>query len=164
MSQDKPMLTPEQLLELLRAMHEQIPDFALVSDAELRTIRRAGYDIDRDIAREAATMVGKSEFLRDIVRRTPEELRQAEDEAARWETAESHLRVVLRGLTTANAIRRRRIAETVRRVCEISRTLVEKEEFFDLIPNVETVLRIRKRKRRVKSAAPRARRRATPPR
>jgi hypothetical protein len=155
------VLTPEQLLAQLRALHEQIPDFAIVSDAELRKIRRAGYDLDRDVAREAATMVGMSSFLQQTAGTTPEELLRTEDEAARWETAESELRQVLRGLTTANAIRRRRIVETVRRVCEIGRTIVENEEHFGLVPYVENVQRILKRKRSPKAAAPRSRRRAT---
>jgi hypothetical protein len=155
-------LTPEQLLAQLRALHEQIPDFAIVPDAELRKIRRAGYDLDVDIAREAAGMIAVSPFLQKTAGITPETLLQAEDEAARWDTVESEFRAVLRGLTTANAIRRRRIAENVRRVCEIGRTLIEKEEHFDLVPRVETVQRILKRKRRPKAAAPRSRRRATP--
>ena len=155
------LLTPEQLLAQLRALHEEIPDFAIVTDPELRKIRRAGYDLDVDIAREAAGMVRVSPFLQKTAGVTPETLLQAEDEAARWETAEAELREVLRGLTTANAIRRRRIAETVARVCEIGRVLVLKEEHVDLVPHVETVQRILKRKRRPKASAPRSRRRAT---
>jgi hypothetical protein len=155
------MLTPEQLLAQVRALQKQIPDYAIVSDAELRKIRRAGYDLDPDVAREAAGMLGASRLLQEAAGGTQEELLQAEEEAGRWETAEAELRMLLRGLTTANAIRRRRVAMIVSRVCEIGRTLVEKEEFLDLVPYVQTIRRILKKRRPATTAAPRARRRAT---
>lgn len=135
------------MLEQLRALHEQIPEFALVSDRELRKIRRAGYDLDADIAREAVSIVDDSKIVQDALRSTAEELRQAQEEAYRWETVEAEFRVVLRGLTTANAIRRRRIAQMVQQAVAVSSTLVEKEQYSDLIPHVENVRRIRKRKR-----------------
>jgi hypothetical protein len=91
------------------------------------------------------------EVVRDYVRATPEELRQAEDESSRWTSVENELRLVLRGVSAANVIRRHRIARAVQQAYTISRTLAGSEPFSDLVPHVETMTRIKRR--RTKPAA-----------
>lgn len=137
------MLTPEQLLELLRSLPERIPDYALVSREQLRKIRRAGYDMHVELERELLSTVDTSELVQGALRKTPEELRQARDEAMRWESAEDMMRVVLRGLTTANAIRRKRIADAL----QFAAGLSSAADLPELAPHVENIRRIRKRKR-----------------
>jgi hypothetical protein len=141
------MLSAEQVIELLRELQEQIPGFAIVPYAELRKIRRAGYDVDSDLKREVVTAVGRSPVVQQVLDRTPDELREAQDDADRWASVETELRVVLRGVSTGNAIRRQRIAAIVRNACAVTRSLSETERHPDLVPHVKNITRIRKRKR-----------------
>ena len=118
---DKPMLTPEQVIEQLHALREQIPEFVrLPNSRELQKLRSATR-VTVELTREAVNAVGTVEVVRDFVGSTPEELRQAEDESSRWTSVENELRLVLRGVTAANVVRRHRIACTVQRAYTISR-------------------------------------------
>ena len=62
-------------------------------------------------------------------------------------SAESELRALLRGVTAANVVRRYRLARAVRQVYKISRTLAEKDEFAQLVPHVESMYRVKNRKK-----------------
>jgi len=149
------MLTPEQVVEQLRALRSQIPEFVqLPNNREMRQIRRIAR-VNVDFAREAMNAVGASAIVQNVIGNTPDELHAAEDEAARWTAVETELRSLLRGVTAANLVRRHRIGEAALQAYHVSRQLVRQEDHSDLLPHVETMSRIPKYgRRRAKSATP----------
>jgi hypothetical protein len=143
---EKPMLTPEQFIEQLHALREQIPEFVRLPNSRELAKLRSATRVTTDLTLEAVNAVGTVEVVRDFVGSTPEELRQAQDESSRWTSAENELRLVLRGVSAANVIRRHRIARAVQQAYTISRTLAGREQFSDLVPHVETMTRIKRRR------------------
>jgi hypothetical protein len=152
---DTPMLTPEQVVEQLRVMRQQIPEFVQLSDArEIRQFRRLA-KVTPEFAREGIGAVGASSVVQEAIGNTPEELHQAEDEIARWAVAESELRSMFHGVAAANLVRRHRIGLAVLQAYNVSRQLVRQDEHANLVPHVQRMKQVRKfGRRRAKSAHP----------
>jgi hypothetical protein len=149
---DKPFLTPEQALEQLRALREQIPGFVLEpNERELKRLREAAR-IDIQLTREAANVAG-AEAVQSALGNTPAELREAENEWSQWVTVEGELRSVLRGVNAANVIRRYELARAARQAYKFGRTLTEQEEYAQLRPHVEAMYRVKNSRRRAKKPA-----------
>jgi len=151
---DQSTLTPEQVIEALRALRGQIPEFVLLPNDRAWQQLRRNARIDVVLVHEGVNAVGAADLVRSFVGATPEELRQAEDEDIRWAVAEGEIRTFLRGVVAANLIRRQRIGKAVKAAYRLSRTLVQKEEFAHLLPHVETMFRIVNRKPRPAKPAP----------
>jgi len=151
---DTPMLAPEQVVDQLRALRQQIPEFVqLPNNRELRQIRRIA-NVNVAFAREAMNAVGASDIVRNVIGNTPDEMHQAEDEVARWTAVETELRSMLRGVAAANLVRRHRIGHAALQAYNVSRQLVRQEDHADLLPHVESMSRIpRYGRRRVKPPA-----------
>jgi hypothetical protein len=151
---DKPMLTPEQVIEQLRALRAQIPEFVqLPNNREMRYMRRIA-NVNIEFAREAINAIGASAVVQNTIGNTPEEFHEAEDEVGRWTAVETELRAMLRGVAAANVVRRHRIGLAALQVFNVSRELARREDHADLLPHVETMRRIPKYGRRRKSPTP----------
>lgn len=155
---DTPMLTPEQLVEQLRAMRQQIPEFVqLSSPREIRRFQRLAR-VTPEFAHEGIGVVGASPVVQTAIGNTPEELHQAEDEIARWAVAESELRFMFHGVAAANLVRRHRLGLAVTQAYNVGLQLVRQEEHADLVPHVRRMTQVRKfNRRRRKPADPQAR-------
>ncbi|HEV7242306.1 MAG TPA: hypothetical protein VGQ36_23955 [Thermoanaerobaculia bacterium] len=149
-----PMLTPEQVVDQLRALRTQIPEFVqLPNNRELKQIKRLAR-VNVDFAREAMNAVGASDIVQNVIGNTPDELHQAEDEVARWTAVETELRSMLRGVVAANLVRRHRIGHAALQAYNVSRQLVRQEDHANLLPHVETMSRLpRYGRRRLKPPA-----------
>lgn len=147
-------LTPEQVIEQLRALRERIPDFVLLpNDRQLKQIRRVA-NLDIEFAHEAIHSVGASDIVQTVIGNTPDELYEAADEDGRWSAVESELRAMLSGVAAANLVRRQRINLAVQQAYTVSSQLVKLEEHAHLLPHVERMRRLRKLgRRRTKPAA-----------
>jgi hypothetical protein len=150
---DTPMLTPEQVVEQLRVMRQQIPEFVqLPNTREIRQFRRLA-KVDAEFAREGIGAVGASPVVQEAIGNTAEDLYRAEDEIARWAVAESELRSTLSGVAAANLVRRHRMGLAVVQAYNVSRQLVRQEEHAHLLPHVQRMSQVRKfRQRRTKPA------------
>jgi hypothetical protein len=150
---DTPMLTPEQVVEQLRLLRQQIPEFVqLPNNREMKQLRRTA-SLNIAFAHEAINAVGASDIVQNVIGNTPDELHQAEDEVGRWTAVESELRAMLRGVVAANVVRRHRLCHAAQQAFNVSKQLVRQEEHANLLPHVESMSRIRKfGRRRVKTA------------
>lgn len=144
---DKPLLTPEQVVEQLRALREQIPEFVQLPRGEVNQIRREA-SVTIDFARAAITAIGSSEIVQNVIGNSPDELHQAEDELSRWAVVENEFRSILRGVTLANLVRRHRRGRVVLQAYHVSKQLVREEAHAQLLPHVETMSRIKRFGRR----------------
>ena len=155
------MLTPEQVIEQLRAMRQQIPNFVqLPHNRETDAMRRLARSITLDFAHEATNAVGVSPVVEAGVGNTAEGMYQDKDIAGRWAAAENEMRSVLRGLSSTNLVMRQRLCRDSLQAYNVSRELVKQKEHAHLLPHVEAMRRLRKARRRVKpetEPAPKAR-------
>jgi hypothetical protein len=143
-----PMLTPEEVVAQLRGIRERIPEFVqLPASPETLRIRRAA-KLNIEFAQEAFSTVGASEAIQGVIGNSPDELHQAQDEAGRWAAVESELHALLRGVSSANLIRRQRIAQAAVQAYNVSRELVKQQDYAHLLPHVERMKRLPKFGRR----------------
>jgi hypothetical protein len=151
---DLPMLTPEEVIEQLRALQQRIPEFVqLPNDRQMERFRRVAR-VNPEFAREAFSAVGASDIVQNFIGNTPDELHQAEDEMARWTAVRSELRALLRGVDAAIVVRRQRIGLAAVQAYSVSRQLVQRGEHLQLLPHVERMSQLpRYGRRRAKQAA-----------
>lgn len=150
----EPMLTPEEAVEQLRALRDRIPDFVqLPNTRATREIRRKAR-LNIEFAREAFGVVGASDVVQGVIGNSPDELHQAEAEMTRWTAVERELNALLRGVATANLVRRERLAQAALQAYNVSSQLVKQEEYAFLLPHVERMRRLQKfGRRRTRAAA-----------
>ena len=150
----EPPLTPEQVVEQLRAMRERIPDFVLLpNDRQLKQIRRVA-NLDAEFALEAIHSVGASDVVQTALGSTSNEMHEAAAEDARWSAVETELLAMLSGVAAANLVRRQRLNHYALQAYNVSTQLVKLEEHAHLLPHVERMRYLRKlSRRRTKPAA-----------
>lgn len=149
-----PMLTPEEAIELLRGLRQRISEFVLLpKDAQTGHYRRVAR-LNPEFSHEAFSAVGASDLVQNFIGNTPDELHQAEDEAARWASVRSELRALLRGVDAAILVRRQRIGLAALQAYTVSLQLVKRGEHQHLLPHVERMNQLpRYGRRRAKPAA-----------
>ena len=146
-------LTPEAMVEQLRAMRDQIPGFTQlpVRDASvLQTVAR----LDDGFVQAAINSTGASESVRSALGVTTDDLQQQKSDAARWSAVEDELRAMLRGVTAANLVRRHSLGLTALQTYNISRQLVRRSEHAVLLPHVERMKQLNKLGRKRAPAQP----------
>jgi lipase chaperone LimK len=149
----QPMLTPEEVIEQVRAMRDRIPECVpLPKEQKTRRMKRLA-QLDPAVVREAINAVGTSNLVQSAIGNTPEELIGAENEMSRWSMAENELRALLEGVSAANLVRRQRLGEAAQKTYNVSRQLSQIREHASLVPHVEEIKRLRKQGRRRSRAA-----------
>jgi hypothetical protein len=143
-----PILTAEQVIEQLRLLRQQIPDFVqLPNNRETQNLRRLASSISLEFAHEATNAVGVSVIVQSGVGNTAEGMYQDKDLAGRWAAAENEMRAVLRGLANKNLVLRQRLCKDALQAYNISRELVKQKEHAHLLPHVEAMRRLKRRRR-----------------
>jgi hypothetical protein len=145
---EQPMLTPEEVIDQVRALRDRIPEFAALSKERLTGHMKRVARLNPEFTREAIGMVGSSDVVQVVIGNTPDDLVQAEDEMTRWSLAESEVRTLLHGMSAANLIRRERIARAALEAYNVSRQLARRAEHGHLAPRVEHMSRLPKYGRR----------------
>jgi hypothetical protein len=146
-------VTPDQIVEQLRVLRQQIPDYTQLPIPDARSIRRVAH-LNSDFINAAINAVGASETVQGAVGRTDADLRLENDQASRWTAVEDELRAMLKGVAAANLIRRHRVGLDVLQTYNISRQLVRKKEHADLLPHVQVMTRLNKFGRKRKNVQP----------
>ena len=140
-------LTPEEVVEQLRALRQQIPEYRQLPMADAQALRRAAH-VNPAFAHAAINTIGASETIQGAVGRAPAELRQDEDEEARWTAVEDELRAMLKGVAAANLVRRHRLGLAALQTYNIGRQLVRHTDHAHLLPHIDGMKRMRKFGRR----------------
>jgi len=148
-------LTPDALVEQLRALRLQIPDYTHLPLADKRTMVRAA-NASPEMVQASINTVGASPELTGAVGRSADDLRTDTEDAARWTAVEDELRTFLQGISATNLVRRHRIGLTALQVYSMSRQLVRQKEHASLQPHVDLMKQLNKfgKKRKVAAPAP----------
>ena len=140
-------VTPETLVEQLRAIRQQIPDYMQRPNASAATLRRAA-NINANFIQATINAIGASAAVQNALGKTADGLQQQADEAARWTAVEDELRAMLKGVIAANLTRRHRIGLTALQTYSISRQLVRQPEHSDLLPHLQEMKKLNRFGRR----------------
>jgi hypothetical protein len=146
-------MSPEQVVEALRAVEAQIPSVVPLTPAQRRTLSEQTR-MSNDIILASINLIGASDMISRAVGVEAAEVRQMLGEASRWTAVEGELRAALNGVAGANLVRRQRIALIARHAYNLAQHLANLPGHDALIPLVEQVKRLRKLASRRKKPAP----------
>lgn len=152
--QQTPAVTPEGIIQQLRAVNAQIPDVTPLTPQQREILRRqAKTSKNGEIVETSISMIGLEDLVSQAVGQSADEVHAMVDESGRWATVENELRAMLKGVAGANLIRRQKIAVVAERAYGVGSQLARDPEHLALVPHVEQGKRLRKLARRKKPAA-----------
>lgn len=152
--QQTPAVTPEGIVQQLRAVSAQIPEVSPLTGDQREILRRRGKTAKNgDIVETSISMIGAADLVSQAVGQTPDEVHAMIDEAGRWAQVEDELRVMLNGISSANLIRRQKIAVIADRAYGVGSQLARDPEHAVLVPHVAEIKRLKNIARRKKPAA-----------
>lgn len=146
-------LTAEALIQQLKTLREQIPDYTQLTTEEKEAIRRLSYT-DPQFVRASLQVLGNSDGVQKLLGKGLDEVRKEIDDDGRWTEAENEVRAILKGLIAANLIRRHRLALTAHQTYQIGRQLIRTKGEANLIPHVNGMQQLARASRRRAKAAP----------
>jgi hypothetical protein len=149
--QPAPLMTPEVVVEQLRAMRGQIGEVSPLTPEQRRQLRNHGRT-SNPILQASINVIGALDIVEQAVGQPAEDVRQLYDESNRWTAVEDELRMMLSGVAGANLIRRQRVALVAGRAVNISTQLARDPAHAVLVPHVEEIKRLKSFKRRKKAA------------
>jgi hypothetical protein len=155
--QPAPTLTPEAVVEGLRAMRAQIGEVTPLTGAQRATLR-SRTRTSNPILQASINVIGALDNVSQAVGQPAEDVRQLLDEANRWTAVEDEFRTMLSGIAGANLIRRQRVALIASQAFSIGAQLARDPAHAVLVPHVQEIRRLKSFKRQKKAPAP-----GTPP-
>src|SRR5947207_7758155 len=109
--QPTPSLTPEAIVEQLRAIGSQIPEAIPTTSKQRNTLRSQGRTAKNgEILQTTISMVGTTDVISNAVGHDADGVRQLCDDSNRWAVVEDELRALLNGVSSANLVRRQQLA------------------------------------------------------
>jgi hypothetical protein len=151
--QPAPTLTPEAVVEQLRAMRVQIGEVTPLTREQRRALRN-GANTSNPILQASINVIGALDNVSHAIGQPAGGVRQMYDEANRWTAVEDELRTMLSGVAGANLIRRQRVALIAAQAFTIGSQLARDPAHAVLVPHVQEIKRLKSFKRRKKVAAP----------
>jgi hypothetical protein len=149
--QPAPTLTPEAVVDQLRAMRAQIGEVTPLTTAQRRTLRNRA-NTSNPILQASINVIGALDNVSQAIGQPAGDVRQMDGEANRWTAVEDELRAMLNGVAGANLIRRQRIALIAAQAFSIGSQLARDPAHAVLVPHVQEVKRLKSFKRRKKVA------------
>ena len=144
-------LTPEQVVEQLRLVLQQIAEVEPLTKEERKVARRRGR-LSNPVVQESISMIGASDVVAKGVGGEAEEVRQLFEETNRWTAVESELRTMLKGIADANILRRQRLSIIAAKAYLIGAQLARDPGDPMLRPHVDEIKRLRAIGRRKRAA------------
>jgi len=149
--QPAPTLTPEEVVEGLRAMRAQIGVVTPLTPQQ-RIALRNRTKTSNPVLQASINVIGALDNVSLALGQPAADVRQLYDEANRWTAVEDELRTMLSGVAGANLIRRQRVALVAAQAFTIGAQLARDPAHAVLVPHVQEIRRLKSFKRRKKSA------------
>jgi len=149
--QPAPTMTPEEVVEQLRALRAKIGEVTPLTRAQRTTLHNR-VRASNPVLQASINVIGALDTISQAVGQQAGTVRQMHDEANRWTAVEDELRTMLSGVAGANLIRRQRIALIAAQAVGVGAQLARDPANAVLLPHVQEVRRLRKVKGRKKAA------------
>ena len=151
--QQTPTITPEGIIQQLRAVSAQIPEVSPLTKPQRDAFRRKARTAKNgEIVESSISIIGAADVVSLAVGQSADEVHAMCDESGRWAAVEHELRAMLNGVAGANLIRRQKIAAIAERAYGVGSQLARDPEHAALVPHVEEIKRLRKISNRKKPA------------
>ena len=144
-------MTPEAVVEALRALRPQIGDMTPLTSAQRRILRNQTRT-SNPVLQASINVLGVLDTIAQAVGTPPAEVRQLYDEANRWTAVEDELRTLLNGVAGANLVRLQRVSLAAAQAASIGSQLARDPANAVLVPHVQEIKRLKSSTRRKKAA------------
>jgi hypothetical protein len=148
-------LTPEAVVEQLRAMRSQIDQVAPLTKEQRKVLRQRLRNQTAEVVAASINVIGVLDNVSQAIGQPLGDVRQVQEEADRWDAAASEARAFLKGIEGANLVRRQQLALVGRQAYTIGTQLALDPANAVLVPHVEEV-------KQLKSAVSRRKTKKTP--
>jgi hypothetical protein len=145
-------VTPESVVEQLRALRPQIPHYVQLSIPDARTLRSVS-SLNPEFAQAAIHAVSASPTVQATVGRSAEELQVATEMAARWSMVRDELKATLDGVSSAVLTMKHDLGQSILLTYTVSKKLVKVPQHADLLPHVALMRKANRIGRSRKSSA-----------
>ena len=133
-------ITPEEAVQVLRALRERVPDLTQMDTPEKRQLARSA-NIGVGLVHASINAIDTSALLRGAVGRDAEELRGETESIGRWSQVLDEQEALRRGIIGSMTIRRHRLGAIALRVYNISKQLARYNENAELLPHIAAMKR-----------------------
>jgi len=133
---DTETLTPETIVEQLRALRAHIPEYVQLPVGDARSLCRASL-VSPSFVQATLSAAGEYDAVAGLLGRPIADQRQDVNDADRWVAVEDEARALLNGIAASNLVRRHRIGLTALQTYSICQQLVRQKEHARLLPHVK---------------------------
>jgi hypothetical protein len=144
-------LTPEAVVDALRALRAQIGDTTPLT-VEQRKALRGKARSSNPLLQASINVIGASDNVSQAIGQPASDVRQLYDEANRWTAVEDEMRSMLNGISSTNLVRRQRIELIAAQAANIGTQLARDPANAVLVPHVQEIKRLKGFTRRKKAA------------
>ena len=139
-----PSLTPEVIVEQLRAISDQIPEAAPMTPDQRKMLRSHGRTAKNgEILQTTISLVGTTDLISNAVGHDADGVRQLCDDWNRWAVVEGELRSLLNGVSSANLARRQQLAAIADTAYGVGAKLARYPGHAAVVPHVVELKRLR---------------------
>jgi hypothetical protein len=144
-------LTPEAVIEQLRALKSQIGEVTPISKAQRATLKQRTRKQPPHVVEASINVIGNSDMVAQAVGQPLDEVRQLQADAVAWDAVRDELRNFTKAVDSANVVRRERLAFIGSQAYAFGSQLAKDPANADLLPQVEEVKRLKGIARRKKT-------------
>ncbi|HYI08558.1 MAG TPA: hypothetical protein VEK57_05780 [Thermoanaerobaculia bacterium] len=134
------VLTPEQFIEQLQTMQEQIPLFTQLRAEESRAMN-GRVNVNPRFVQAAINVISKVPLVQELLGQNSDTLKNGNDELVRWAKAGDELQVTQQGIGAANRLRRQTLGLVALQTYQILRQLARSGEYSELLPYIAEMKR-----------------------
>jgi hypothetical protein len=146
-------LTPEAIVEQVRALRSQVDDVTPLDKAQRQQIKQRMRRQPALVVEASISVISSSGTVAQAVGQPAEDVLQLQSDVARWALVEAELQSFFQGIEGANLVRRERLAFIASQAYSFGSQLVRNPENKELRPQVEETQRRKIAARRKKAQA-----------
>lgn len=142
-------LTPEGLVEQLRAIRTQLPENTPLTPKQRIAMKKRVQTPD-GVLQASINVIGVSDVVASAVGQPLDNVRSLQDESNRWTAVEDELKALFNSVSDANLIRKNRLALIAGQAYGIGTQLARDPSNVLVTPHVQEIKRLRKAANRKK--------------
>jgi hypothetical protein len=146
-------LTPEAIIEQLRAMMARIDDVAPLDKGQRRQVRQRARRQSAPVVEASISVISSSGTVAQAVGQPADDVLRLQTDVSRWAVVAAELRTFFQGVEGANLRRRERLAFIASQAYSFGSQLVRDPANALLVPQVEEIKRLKVAARRKKAPA-----------
>ena len=144
-------LTPETIIEQIRAMRSQVEDVTPIDKAQRQQLKQRARRQPAPVVEASISVISSSGTVAQAVGQPVEDVLQLQSDVARWALAAAEIHSFLQGIEGANLVRRDRLAFIASQAYSFGSQLARSPEHAELLPQVEEIHRRKAAARRKKA-------------